>query len=297
MNLLKYKWIFLGFSFSLIAISVIGLSMYQLKLGIDFTGGTLWHISFENEVNKESLELFLRTNGGLTDAVISQEEGASAFLIRAKELSEERHQEVLALVEKEYGATQERSFQSIGAVVGRELVRKALWAFGINLFAIALYVAYAFRKVSHPVSSWKYAFITLITLFHDAIIPIGLFAFLGHYAGVEIDTNLIVAILVVIGFSVHDTIVVFDRIRENIRTSNVSKEGFEPLVNRSIVETLVRSINTSLTLIIVLVALFFLGAVSLKYFVLAILVGAIAGTYSSIFVASPLLVLWGKAKR
>lgn len=293
---MKYKWVFLGFSTLLVLVSIVGLFVYGLKPGIDFTGGTQWSVAFDSAVERGELESFLRTTSGLTDATVVQEDGANVFLIRAKELSEETHQEVLGAVQKEFGALSELSFQSIGAVVGNELVRKALWAFAINLFAIALYVAYAFRKVSRPVSSWKYALVTLITLFHDAIIPIGLFAFLGHYVGVEIDTNLIVAILVVIGFSVHDTIVVFDRIRENIRTGNVSKEGFEPLVNRSINETIARSVNTSLTLIFVLVTLFFLGAVSLKYFVLAILVGAIAGTYSSIFVASPLLVVWQAKK-
>jgi preprotein translocase subunit SecF len=196
-----------------------------------------------------------------------------------------------------FGAFTELSFESIGASIGAELTRKALWAFVINLFAISLYVAYAFRKVSHPVSSWKYALITLATLFHDGLIPVGLFAFLGYFMGIEVDTNFIVAILVVIGFSVHDTIVVFDRIRENLRIGKAS-EDFGALVNRSINETIARSINTSLTLVIVLAVLFILGAASLKFFVLAMLVGTIAGTYSSIFVASPLLVVWqgGKGK-
>ncbi len=173
-------------------------------------------------------------------------------------------------------------------------MNKALWALGINLFAISLYVAYAFRKVSYPVSSWKYAFITLITLFHDAIIPVGLMAFLGHFKGVEIDTNFIVAVLTVIGFSVHDTIVVFDRIRENLRKAGTLKGNFGDLVNTSIHETFARSLNTSLTLFIVLVALIVLGAGSLYYFILTILVGTVVGTYSSIFVASPLLVLWNR---
>ena len=208
-------------------------------------------------------------------------------------MSELSHQDFLRRLKTQYGEVSELSFESIGATIGSELTRKALWAFVINLVAISLYIAYAFRKVSYPVSSWKYAAITLITLFHDALIPVGLFAFLGHYLGVEADINFIVAVLVVIGFSVHDTIVVFDRIRENLRLSP-SKTDFGELVNRSINETFARSVNTTLTLVIVLVTLFILGAVSLKYFILAILVGTIAGTYSSIFVASPLLVVWQK---
>jgi preprotein translocase subunit SecF len=194
-----------------------------------------------------------------------------------------------------FGAVEELSFQTIGSAIGAELVNKALWALGVNLFAISLYVAYAFRKVSFPVSSWKYAFITLITLFHDALIPVGMMAFLGHFLGVEIDANFIVAILLVIGFSVHDTIVVFDRIRENLRRSGgAAKANFADLVNTSIHETFARSLNTSLTLIIVLTALLVLGTGSLHYFILTILVGTIVGTYSSIFVAAPLLVLWNR---
>ena len=206
-------------------------------------------------------------------------------------MSELSHQDYARRLQAKFGQFRDLSFASIGAVIGSELTNKALWAFAINLIAICLYVAYAFRKVSQPVSSWKYALITLLTLFHDAIIPLGLFTFLGKFGGIEIDTNFIVAVLVVIGFSVHDTIVVFDRIRENLRTGKVNEE-FGSLVNRSINETFARSINTSLTLILVLVVLFLLGAGTLKYFVLAMLVGTVAGTYSSVFIASPLLVVW-----
>lgn len=297
MQLLKYKWVLLSISGILVAASVFGLIAFGLNRGIDFTGGTLWHIAFEDEVVIDQVSLTkLLVDAGLTDAVVTPQEGTKAFLIRTKEIGEARHQELLSKIQTQFGAAQELSFQSIGSVVGQELVRRAILALILNIIAIALYIAYAFRKVSQPVSSWKYAFITMLTLFHDAIIPIGLFAFLGHYLGLEIDTNFIVALLVVIGFSVHDTIVVFDRIRENVRISNVAKEGFEPLVNRSISETFARSVNTSLTLIVVLVTLFLLGAATLKYFILAILVGTVVGTYSSIFVASPLLVLWNRKK-
>ena len=156
------------------------------------------------------------------------------------------------------------------------------------LFGISTYIAWAFRKVSRPIASWKYGLVTLVTLFHDVSIPLGLVAFLG----VEIDTNIIVALLVVMGFSVHDTIVVFDRIRENVKTHWRNTVSFADIVNRSVRETIARSINTSLTLIFVLVALLIWGPESLFYFLLALLVGTVAGTYSSIFVASPLLFLW-----
>lgn len=304
MNVIKYKWFFLGFSLLLMAASIFGFFAYGLKPGIDFTGGTLWQIQFDQAASsttavvaptREALNAFLAEQG-VADAIVTQQDGANAFIIKTKEMDEVKHQQYGQQVRARFGNFTELSFESIGASIGAELTRKALWAFVINLFAISLYVAYAFRKVSHPVSSWKYAFITLATLFHDGLIPLGLFAFLGHFMGIEVDTNFIVAVLVVIGFSVHDTIVVFDRIRENLRVAKTS-EDFGALVNRSIKETIVRSINTSLTLIIVLTVLFILGAASLKFFVLAMLVGTIAGTYSSIFVASPLLVVWqGKRK-
>ena len=157
------------------------------------------------------------------------------------------------------------------------------------LVGISLYIAYAFRKTSRPVSSWKYGWITLLTLFHDVSIPAGLLAILGHFRGVEIDTNALVALLVVMGFSVHDTIVVFDRVRENLLL-NRGKQNFGDVVNASVNQSMARSINTSLTLILVLIALIFVGPPSLFYFVLLLLVGVITGIYSSIFIASPLLV-------
>lgn len=298
MNVIKLKWLFLGFSGLLIVASVYGMIAFGLQKGIDFTGGTLWQIQFSEIPNttvvapeQADLLKFVQSDLGEKDAIVTEQEGTNSFLIKTKEMAEPVHQDYAKKIAAKFGEFKDLSFESIGATIGSELTSKAMWALVINLIAISLYVAYAFRKVSYPVSSWKYALITLLTLFHDAIIPIGLFTFLGRFGGVEIDTNFIVAVLVVIGFSVHDTIVVFDRIRENLRVGK-SNEEFGALVNRSINETFARSINTSLTLIIVLAVLFILGAGTLKYFVLAMLVGTIAGTYSSIFVASPLLVVW-----
>jgi preprotein translocase subunit SecF len=306
MNVIKNKWLFLGFSILLVAASIYGYFAYGLQRGVDFTGGTLWQIQFAPVTEtatssvavvptREEISSFL-ADKGVADAIVTEQGNSGSFIIKTKEMNETQHQEFAKQLTEKFGAFTELSFQSIGAVIGAEVTRKAFWAFGINLIAISLYIAYAFRKVSYPVASWKYALITLVTLFHDAIIPLGLFTFLGHFVGIEIDINFIVAVLVVIGFSVHDTIVVFDRIRENLRIGKAG-EDFGALVNRSINETIARSINTSLTLIIVLVVLFILGAATLKWFILAILVGTVAGTYSSIFVASPLLVVWqGKKK-
>ncbi len=304
MNIIKNKWIFLGFSSLLVIASIYGLFVFGLQRGVDYTGGTLWQIQFSPVATSTAAFVAPTRSGildflkdkGVTDAAVTEQEGTGSYIIKMKELTEVQHQEFTKQLSAKFGAFSDLSFESIGATIGAELTRKGLWAFAITLLAIALYVAYAFRKVSQPVSSWKYALITLITLFHDAIIPVGLFSFLGYFRGVEIDINFIVAILVVVGFSVHDTIVVFDRIRENLRISN-GKEEFGALVNRSINETFARSVNTSLTLIIVLVTMYLLGALTLQWFILTILVGVMAGTYSSIFVASPLLVVWQAGKR
>lgn len=274
-------------------LSIAAIVFLGFRFGIDFLGGTLWELKFESQISRDELTEFFRSKLGLTEAIIIEESNA-AFLIRSKEMSEADHQKYLNQINAELGAADELRFEAIGAAVGAELREKAITAFILVLLAISLYIAFAFRKVSRPVSSWKYGVITLVTLFHDALIPTGLIILLGYLLNVEVDTNFIVAILVVMGFSVHDTIVVFDRVRENLRVSGLQKTDFDALVNASVNQTMARSINTSLTLILVLVAMYFLGAPTLKYFVLTIAVGTIVGTYSSIFVASPLLTIWRK---
>jgi preprotein translocase subunit SecF len=213
-----------------------------------------------------------------------------------RQIDEEKHQEILRALKDRMPEIEELRFETVGPTIGKTLRQKAIASLVGVLVVIALYIAWAFRQVSRPVSSWKYGLITLLTLFHDILAPIGLFSFLGHYYQVEIDSQFIVALLVVMGFSVHDTIVVFDRIRENLRKAPKGEE-FEATVNRSVNETLVRSVNTSLTVLLVLGALYFVGPNSLRHFVLALLVGIAVGTYSSIFLASPLLVDWAKRGR
>lgn len=290
LNIIKYKFVFLAASGILLVASVAALGVFGLKPGIDFSGGVAWELKFADKMptREELITAFPLS------IVTPQDNGG--FLIRLQELSDVSRKKGLQDLGKKYGSVEELQFQNIGPAVGEDLKQKAIWAFALVLLAISLYVAFAFRKVSRPVSSWKYGVITLVTLFHDALIPAGLFAVLGYFLHLEVDTNFVVAILVVMGFSVHDTIVVFDRIRENLRISGGDKADFNGLVNVSINQTLARSVNTSLTLILTLIALYFLGPATLQYFILMILVGTIFGTYSSIFVASPLLTLWrGKA--
>ncbi len=304
MNVIGKKYIYLGFSGTMVLLSIVAIFYFGLKPGIDFAGGVAWELKFsEKPVAKEALSDAMVKEFKIPDAIVIPQGGnGQSFLIRAKDITEQQKGAALQGLQKKYGAVEELQFQNIGPTVGNDLRQKAMIAFGLVLLGISLYVAFAFRKVSKPVSSWKYGIITLLTLFHDALIPAGMFVVLGYFLNVEVDTNFIVAILVVMGFSVHDTIVVFDRIRENLRVSFSGKSGnpaedFNNLVNRSVNETMARSVNTSLTLVLTLLALFFLGPTTLKYFILVILVGTIFGTYSSIFVASPLLTLWqGKKK-
>ncbi len=286
MEIIKYKKIYLTVSALLVVAGIASMAVFGFKQGIDFVGGTHWQVRFiSDDVSISAIRAALENQ---EDALVRQGENSGDFSIRMRDISEERHQELAGLVEAELGEFEELSFASIGPAIGRELRSRALLAFVLVLIGISLYIAFAFRKVSYPVSSWKYGVTTLVTLFHDALISAGVFAFWGWQYGVEADTNFIVAILVIMGFSVHDTIVVFDRIRENLLLSK-RNASFDGVINDSINQTLARSVNTSLTLVLVLVALYFFGASSLSFFTLLILIGTLVGTYSSIFVASPLL--------
>lgn len=291
MDLIKNKNYFLIFSGLLVLASLAMIVIFGFRPGIDMAGGTQWQLNFEKYVEADSVAEFLRDRSQ-DFAGVAVREQAEGLVLRLPPLTEEAHQELFAALEKRFGAATEGSFASVGPTIGKELREKAIWALILVVVAISLYIAYAFRKVSRAISSWKYGLITMATLLHDVSLPAGLFAFLGWRIGLEVDTNFIVALLVVMGFSVHDTIVVFDRIRENILRSNIGRTSLKEIINKSVKETIIRSINTSLTLIFVLTSLLVFGPPSLFYFLLAILAGTIFGTYSSIFVASPLLYLW-----
>lgn len=275
--------IYLGISGALVVLSLALIFLLGLRPGIDLTGGTSWQVAFSDEVGLEELR-------GVFPSVLRAGDGS--FIIRLPETDEETHQSYVEVLREKFGSFEELNFSSIGPTIGSELRTRAIWAIVLVLFSISLFIAAAFRKVSEPIGSWKYGVITLITLLHDVSIPTGMLAILGKFAGVEVDTNFIVALLVVMGFSVHDTIVVFDRVRENLILHRGTSIPLEELINESVKRTLARSINTSLTLVFILVALLFLGPPSLFYFILTILVGTLVGTYSSIFVASPLLYSW-----
>lgn len=286
--------LWLAVSGLLMAASIVFLAMWGLRLGIDFTGGSLLEVSFKQDrpsvVEIESKLQDLDLNS-LTVSPVGDHDVA----LRFQETSEETHQAVvsrlkdLAASKAKEGNFEEARFEAVGPSIGEELQRKAITITIIVLLTISLYIAWAFRKVSRPVSSWKYGIATIVSLVHDVLIVLGAFALLGHFHGVEVNTSFVAAVLTVLGFSVHDTIVVFDRIRENLPRSN---DTFAGTVNTSLNQTITRSINTSLTVLLVLLAIVILGGASIYYFALALLIGIFFGTYSSIFLASPLLVAW-----
>ncbi|MDO8469520.1 MAG: protein translocase subunit SecF [bacterium] len=293
MDLISKKHWFFGFSAVVVAASIIAIAVFGLRQGIDLKGGSQWQVAFmDSAPTEQALVEVLHVAVPAHEATVKRASGGD-FLIRLPSITPTEYATYQTVL-RGIGEYQERSFSNIGPVIGSELRTKALWAIVLVLLGISLYVAFAFRKVSEPVRSWKYGVVTLLTLFHDVIIPTGMLAILGNWKGIEIDTNFIVALLVVMGFSVHDTIVVFDRIREHLLKEKGKRVDLAVIVNQSVQETYVRSFNTSLTLILVLVALLIFGPTSLFYFVLTMLVGTMFGTYSSIFVASPLLYLWGR---
>lgn len=293
MGIIKHRRIWYCISGLLVAASLVALMMWGLRLGIDFTGGSFIELEFQG-VRPSVDELTSALRGLNIGEPKIQPAGESQVFIRMKDIDESTHQAILqALTGSFSDGIVEKRFNSIGPVIGRELKQKSLTALIVVFIGIVLYIAWAFRKVSHPVSSWKYGITALIALAHDALIPMGVFAFLGKFYGVEIESLFVAALLTVIGFSVHDTIVVFDRIRENLKLS-AGREPFEETIGRSINQTIARSINTSLTTVLVMLALFFLGGASTKFFALAFLIGVTLGTYSSIFIASPLLLAWRK---
>ncbi|KKS44459.1 protein-export membrane protein SecF [Candidatus Azambacteria bacterium RIFOXYD1_FULL_42_11] len=285
MNIIGNRKFYYAISGVFIILSIGAMILWQLRPGIDFKGGAILELVYSPDKRPPVNSAYESLKGlNLNDLRITPV-GDDGLTLRFRETDEAVHQKIVALLTP----MEERRFSSIGPTIGAELKQKSLRAIALVLLGISLYIAWAFRQVSKPLNSWRYGVATLIALFHDLIIPLGLFSYLGHFYNVEIGTNFIVALLVVLGFSVHDTIVVFDRIRENLKRYSLD---FENLVNQSVNETLVRSINTSLTVLLTLAALYFFGSESLKYFILALIVGIFSGTYSSIFIASPILVSW-----
>ncbi|MFA5155077.1 MAG: protein translocase subunit SecF [Patescibacteria group bacterium] len=293
-RIIQKRKIFLSLSSLAVVASILAISFWGLNFGIDFTGGSLWEVQFTNyQPSITELQNALQPVG-LHNLVIQPT--SNSVIMRFQDNTEEAHRAAMnslqALVKDKPGAAvSELQFDAVGPSVGQELKSKSFNATAIVFVMIIIYISLAFRKVSRPVASWKYGVAAIIALIHDILFILGVFAVLGHFFGVEVNTPFIAAVLTVLGYSVSDTIIVFDRIRESLPKS---QEDFENTVNRSVNQTITRSINTSLSSILALLAVLFLGGDTIKDFALALIVGICVGTYSSIFVASPVLVVWDK---
>lgn len=284
----KYSIVYYIFSGILIAGAVASLILFGLKFGIEFLGGSNMEMEFleQRPSNEEISKALSEFNLG---EIVIQPIGEKGALLKFSGVEETVHQKITQKI-NELSKSEEKSFQYIGPSIGQELKNKTQISVALALLAITIYIAFAFRKVSRPVSSWKYGVTSLIALFHDILIPLGIFSVLGKLYNVEITIPIVAALLTVLGFSVHDTIIIFDRIRENILRKGMGQ--FRETVDKSLNQTLGRSIGTVFTTLLALFAIFFFGGETLKYFSFALIIGIISGAYSSIFIAAPLLVTW-----
>ncbi|WP_448576609.1 protein translocase subunit SecF [Thermomicrobium sp.] len=281
----RYYW----FLLSLIVIipGLLSLAVHGVRLSIDFTGGTLWEIQLSRPVQPGDVRQVLAQHG-IDDAIVQTADN-NVVLIRMRELKEgspEKEKLVQAL-RASFGDVTELRLESVGPTLGTAIRNRAIVAVALTTVGILLYIAWAFRNTNNP---FLYGIAAVIAMLHDVAVVVGIFSILGWLRGVEVDALFVTALLTVIGFSVHDTIVVFDRIRENL--ARRAAPTFEQIVNYSLVQTLVRSINTSLTVVLTLLALYLLGGETIRTFVLALLIGIVSGTYSSIFNASQIVVVW-----
>lgn len=290
MNIIgKKNWYFL-ISLIVIIPGIISLALFGLNLSIEFSGGSRFTLSFPKEVSNEKVAEVKNVFSENKIKILSAEKSGKYVYIRSQPLSEKQDLLIIEKLKEKIGEFKQEQYETVGPIIGSEITLNAIKALIISSMLIVLYITWSFRKVPKPTSSFRFGVSAIIALIHDVLILLGVFSILGHFLQVEIDSLFVTAILTVIGFSVHDTIVVFDRIRENLK--RMGGENFPKVVNDSILQTLDRSLNTSLTVVLVLVALLLFGGESIRWFVVALLIGIISGTYSSIFNAAPLLVLW-----
>jgi preprotein translocase subunit SecF len=295
MNIIKYRYIYFGISLLVIVPGIIALILWGLPLGIDFTGGSLLEVQFVSGQPPSIADVAALYNEMSTSQIdisnpVVQPVGTDSLSIRSKEMHDALKSQIVSALKDRFGGGQDvviMNFTQVSAVIGQEIAVRAAGAVALAAIAILLYITYAFRGVQH---AFRYGTAAIIAMFHDVLVVVGMEAIIGHFLGWQADSLFLTALLTVIGFSVHDTIVVFDRIREN---SNIYRRvGYETIVNHSIVQTLDRSINTQLTVMLTLLALALFGGASIRHFVVILLVGVFSGTYSSIFNASPILVVW-----
>jgi preprotein translocase subunit SecF len=281
------------FSIFLAILALVAVAIFGLRLGVDFQGGSVLELDFKSRPETTLIHDILTSKIGDTELSPA---GDTGLIIRTHELTEIQHQEVLSVLTGAFpnSGLQEKKFDSVGPVVGNELKHKSIIAIMLVLIFVVIYIAFVFRKLGRTTSSWAMGLAAIVALIHDVAIPLGVFALLGHYYGIEITGVFVAAALTILGFSVSDTVVIFDRVRENIIRNGGNKSEFGSLVHRSIMQTLTRSLNTVFTVLLSLIAIYLFGGESIKYFSLALIIGIFLGAYSSIFVASPLLVWWQK---
>ena len=289
LDIIGKKNLYFALSLIVVAPGLIALLLFGLNLSIDFTGGSRLTISFPQKVEKTTSEKIKNTLTKENLKVSTVETSGNSLLIRTSPMDQKQNIKFVNTLSKEFKGAKETQFETIGPTIGKETTINAIKAVILASILIIIYITWSFRKVPKPASSLRFGVSAIIALIHDVLVVLGIFAILGHFFGVEVDSLFVTALLTVIGFSVHDTIVVFDRIRENLRKSQGS---FPQIVNDSILQTLDRSLNTSLTVLLVLFALLLFGGDTIKWFVVALLIGVASGTYSSIFNAAPILVVW-----
>ena len=294
-DIIGKKWWFLIFSGIVIIPGIISLILWGVAPSIDFTGGTLLEFKFKSEKTIEAKRFSeIADKQGLQLVTVSPV-GDNTYLFRLKPIDKDQKAEFQKSLSKEIAPVSEIRYETVGPTIGRETTRNAIYAVIVASIAIIIYIALSFRAIPKPYSSWKFGFSAVAALIHDVLLVLGIFSILGHFFKVEIDSLFITALLTVMGFSVHDSIVVFDRIRENL--IHKAGEGFSQIVNFSLVQTLARSLSTSLTVLFTLFALLLFSGESVRWFIVALLVGITSGTYSSIFNAAPILVIWEEWSR
>lgn len=291
MNIMKHRKIWYIISLLFIIPGIVAILTWGLKFSIDFTGGSKWELM--GTADTEKIRTFAESKG-LSNVVI-QKTGEDSLSLRFKEIDEAKHKEIKTSLTELGGSVTEASFETVGPTVSREMTNNAILLVGLASVVIIFYIAFSYRRVPKPVNSWEFGIVSIAALLHDVIITVGVFAVLGRFLNVEVDPLFITALLTIISFSVHDTIVILDRIRENLIKKG--SEDFEGVVNLSVVEMLPRTMNTTFMTWVVLVILLIFGGTTIRYFALALVIGMFSGTYSSILTASPLLITWQEFKK
>lgn len=290
MNIIGRKYLYFTISLLVMVPGLISLVLYGLNLSIEFTGGSRMSVTFSKPVGDSEKSFLRETLEKEKIKVSSIESSSNLVVIRTNEINQQQNNKFVKEVSGKYKDAKQQEFSTIGPTIGGETTLNAIKAVLVAAALVVIYITWVFRKVPKPASSIRFGVSTVLALVHDVLVVVGVFSILGHFLGVEIDSLFVTALLTVIGFSVHDTIVVFDRVRENLEKRGAA--NFEKTVNDSILQTIGRSLNTSVTVLLVLFALLLFGGESIRWFVVALIVGMLSGTYSSIFNAAPILVVW-----